>query len=311
MGFNEFNDQDNAAREKAFRKITEAMSKRNTFNGRRGRLFPVFMTIAALAVLGSVLWFSYPEEKEYREINSVPLIRAEAGPMKEVPNDPGGMEIPYRDSTVFETLRQARADGEDGQVENLLSDSEAPISRTQMFAGINPSLEGDAGQEAATADMATEDKAADTDIETVAAVKVDKGTPPPAEAETTALAAAATSRVTANAPVPAQKPEEQAKSWANTEPAAGSTVVAASGGYLVQLASVRSRAAAQKAWASYQKQFPNELGTLKLNIDVADLGTRGTYYRVQGGAVSEARARAICSAIDSRKSGGCFVVRNR
>jgi hypothetical protein len=308
----QFNEKEDAMHAQAVRRIMETMARRNKFQMRSGRAFPVLMTMAVIAVLGTVLWYSYPQEKEYREINSVPLIRADAGPMKVVPNDPGGMDIPYRDSTVFDTLRRARAENADGQIENLLSDSETPISRDQMFAGVNTALEEDETQEIIENGAAEEpDVIERTDENTIAAVKVDKGNTVKTETATKTQTVAS---VAPTAPMPVKKPDDishAANGMSRTEPAAGGAVVAATGGYLVQLASVRSQGDAQKMWQAMQKQFPNELGGLKLNVDVADLGTRGTYYRVQGGAVSESRARAICSVIDSKKSGGCFVVRNR
>lgn len=297
------------------------MARRNSFRMRSGRTFPVLMTLAVIAVLGTVLWYSYPKEKDYREANSVPLIRADAGPIKTVPNDPGGMDVPYRESTVFDTLRKARAENGEGEVENLLSETEEPMSRAQMFAGVNTEIEGEtkdmiAGDARTANDGNTQESSAE--VGSIAAVNVDKGAPKTRESsvvkpdtvkERAALAAVESQAV--DAPVPSRKPEEAADNMSRTEPAAGSTVIAATGGYLVQLASVRSRNDAEKMWRRLQKTFPAQLGTLDLNIDVADLGSRGIYYRVQGGAVSEPRARAICSVIDTKKAGGCFVVRNR
>lgn len=308
------NEEEDAKHAEAVRRIMKAMGRRNRVRARGGRGFPAMMTLAVVAVLGTVLWYSYPKEHEYQEINSVPLIRADAGPIKAVPNDPGGMDIPYRDSTVFDTIRSARnEDGEGGEVENLLSDSEAPMTRDQMFAGVNTALEDEGTQDAIeignAADVVVATK---SDVETggnVGADKVAKIEKPVVETKDS-LTNDFTS-VAVAAPVPVKKPDGVANHMARTEPAAGSTVITAAGGYLVQLASVRSREDAQRVWANLQREFPNELGGLKLNVDVADLGTRGVYYRVQGGAVTEARARAICSVIDMKKSGGCFVVRNR
>ena len=311
MQINNNNDDENAKHAEAFRRIMETMGRRNTFEMRRGRTFPALMTLAVVAVLGTVLWYSYPKEAEYREINSVPLILADAGPMKTVPNDPGGMEIPYRDSTVFDTIRSARNENGEGGVENLLSDAEEPLSREQMFAGVNTALEGDNGDvnvDELVEVGVNEDADAAGEIEAIAAVQVDKGTTTEVKDIEVAVA---TTTAAPEAPKPVKKPDDVAVSMARTEPAAGSAVIAATGGYLVQLASVKSRENAVSLWKDMQQKFPSELGALALNVDVADLGARGTYYRVQGGTVSEDRARAICAAIDARKSGGCLVIRNR
>jgi hypothetical protein len=71
---------------------------------------------------------------------------------------------------------------------------------------------------------------------------------------------------------------------------------------------VKARAGAEAEWAKMKKEFPAELGGLSLRIQDVTLGDRGTFYRIQGGSVAQARAKEICAAINAKKSGGCIVV---
>jgi hypothetical protein len=128
----EFTQSSNAGN--AFTKIIGALN-RNARIEKRRPLWSAAITFTLVLIMGSVLWFTYPKEAEKQELNSVPIVKADAGPYKIAPDDPGGMEIPYRDSTVYETI-QAKAETPARKVEKLLPESEKPIDRVQLFAGL-------------------------------------------------------------------------------------------------------------------------------------------------------------------------------
>jgi hypothetical protein len=67
---------------------------------------------------------------------NVPIIRADKEPYKVQPDDPGGMQMPNKNSTIFSSLN---SNDEDRGVENLLADNEEedPVPRSQLFAGLN------------------------------------------------------------------------------------------------------------------------------------------------------------------------------
>ena len=85
--------------------------------------------------------------------------------------------------------------------------------------------------------------------------------------------------------------------------------IAEAGQYLVQLLSVRSEAAAKTAWANLQTAHNDLLGGETLNIEAADLGERGTFYRVRFGAFDgKADANAVCTALKAQGQ-DCLVKR--
>ena len=100
---------------------------------RHKRGFAVGCVLAAMVALGLVIWGSSPHKGSMDEAQgeNVPIVRADAGDYKTAPDNPGGMDIPYRDSTVFSS------NGDSGKTENILADdkTEQPISKTQAFAG--------------------------------------------------------------------------------------------------------------------------------------------------------------------------------
>lgn len=279
----------------------------------------VFLPVAAMvAVFGAVLWYSYPREEERRETLAVPVIKADISSYKTIPADRGGMDIPHKDSTVFQAIRETQEGGEAATVENLLPESEKPLPRAQLFAGLKTDLEEETaaatptpvpGPEiedvAATAPPAPAAPAqpAETKVSSAAPSAVPERTPPPA-AKPAATAQAPKPVTTAQAkPAPAAPAEDKAPALAKTEPASGMP-----GDYYVQLGSMRTQEDARKAWKTFQAGFPSQLGKLDLRVQPVDLGSRGTYYRVQGGPIAEAQARSICQAVTKQKPGGCLAV---
>lgn len=293
--------------------VFRALDRRDRIRPRRP-LWAASVVGMLVLFLACVLWYSYPRERERGDTIAAPVIHADAGPYKVAPSDPGGMEIPHRDSTVFETLHADRGEGAE-RIENLLDEPEEPVDREQVFAGLGElrvegreviapppeSAEEEKSEDVASIDI-TEGGEAEPASPPPAAVAAVEQTPPAAAPEKTALAAAAAP------PVPAKTEREEAEEASRTEPAAGVETFAA-GGWFVQLASLSTQDAAQAAWGDMKKSLP-VLSSLDHRVKRADLGAKGVYYRLQAGPYSEARAREICAAVKAKKPGGCLVVKD-
>lgn len=82
---------------------------------------------------------------------------------------------------------------------------------------------------------------------------------------------------------------------------------ASGGAYVVQISALRDEKSARTAWAQLGKRFPAVLNGHALDIEKADLGEKGTYYRVRAaGFTSKAAAQSACAKL---KAGGqdCMV----
>lgn len=275
------------------------------------------VVIAVIAVLGSVLWYSYPREAAQREVEAAPIIRADAGPIKVVPEEPGGMNVAFRDSTVFNALQGNGTDSNTKRVENILEIRDTPIpDKEKVFSGLKTDIKVE-GKKVASVDMSEKpaqksaahdgQEADEQDVSEAAASAETEEAEPRATAEKE-IAAAATQK-------PAEKPQrsvqeyEQAEKLSKTEPAAGvETIEMTPGGVFVQLASLRSHEDAKKSWLSLKDRFYPQLGKLELKVQKADLGERGVFYRVQAGPVAEPQAREICAVIQEKRPGGCLVI---
>ncbi|CAN5326635.1 hypothetical protein BH10PSE9_BH10PSE9_24870 [soil metagenome] len=83
----------------------------------------------------------------------------------------------------------------------------------------------------------------------------------------------------------------------------------ATGGMLVQVSSQRSEDAARATYRDLQARYPNVLGSYPPNIQRADLGDRGVYYRVRVGPLSGSDAQRVCDAL--KGAGGDCVLTGR
>lgn len=112
-------------------------------------------------------------------------------------------------------------------------------------------------------------------------------------------------------PAPVQKVEAPAISTPEkVEPSAGIAAPALdirTGDYYVQLASISERARADKEWAKMQSDY-GVLSGVSYRVQSADLGSRGTFFRIQAGPFSKDTASAVCNNIKTKKPGGCLVV---
>lgn len=74
--------------------------------------------------------------------------------------------------------------------------------------------------------------------------------------------------------------------------------IAPQGPYVVQLAALQSEAAIEGAWRRLATRAPDLFATAHLDVERADLGARGIYYRVRAGYFPDrASATQFCDRI--------------
>ena len=80
------------------------------------------------------------------------------------------------------------------------------------------------------------------------------------------------------------------------------------GGMMVQVSSQRTEDAARATFRDLQTRYPSILGGYNANIQRADLGSRGIYFRVRVGPFASADAQSLCSALKNA-GGDCILAR--
>jgi len=310
---------------------------------RRRGMGSALIVTAGLGIFGGIIWYAYSQGMRAGTESVAPILRADPGPTKIRPEQPGGMDVPHQDKLVYNRLNPTRTD--DPGVERLLPPPEMPLGKPQAVEA-PPELPAEtplepAGMAQAEADvpalqapespdiagMALSGSAEEMPVATAEPVPLTavppavRTTPPQpsgtahsAPPQTTAAATmAAPARQTEPAPAPAavKSPSVQAPAQLAAVPKASEPAkpAPAAGGVRIQIAAVDSESKAQSEWNRLQKRFPAQLGGLGLRVVRADLGAKGIFYRIQGGPVAESRAQEICSALKAQNV-GCILVRN-
>ncbi len=294
---------------------------------------PVIALIAVGAVIafGTSIWYAYQYGVNQQVAANPPLIKAEPGPTKLKPDDPGGMAVPDRDKLVYDRVTDSPPEP---RTERLLPPPDEPMAKPDApppppaveQAANEPKTEAAKDVADATpppppapaAEPATEAAGKETSgQEELPAKTVDKlvavapaAAPPPPASEPKPAAQAEPAKPAAEPPKqaavsPPPKPQPAAKAPSKPKP----EKAAGAGSYRVQLASFRTSKAANDAWSKLRKSNISLLRDLTAHVTRVELGQKGTFYRLQAGSFAqEGRARSICTELKARQV-DCLVVR--
>ena len=238
-------------------------------NRRRGAILTVMVSIAAIASFGSVVWWAHNQDVRAGGKGLEPLVvQAPATPTRVKPENAGGLVPPDQDKEVYNRIAPGAVPS---QPEKLLAGPATP----KLPAGGLPVPAAPKEPEAKTP----------TPIQSAS-------TPtPPANAPTVTQASTATPS------------SESGPSIASLiENMSGST-----GGWRIQIASVKSEDIAKSTWARLQAAHGDVLANLRMQPTKVDLGDKGVWYRVQAGPLDEKQAHTVCGTLKTRKA-DCVVV---
>lgn len=259
------------------------------------------LTVLAIIAFGGVIWYAYPQGQEKYSDLDIPTISADKSTYKFKPENPGGMDVPHQDSTVFDPLEKKA----DDKVERLRPGTEEPIDKDAAIKaaptevpppGMNARIkDNDDGTEKVVAPAAKNAKAPEAEkpaVKKTETVKTDTAKPEAAKTETAKTETAKTETTKT----------ETTKTGA---PAAAKKTASTSGVY-VQLGAYKDLDAAKADWAKLQKKYPKDLGGLDIHTETVRRPS-GTLERLQAGRVPEAKAKDICAAVIAGGN-ACIVV---
>ena len=271
-------------------------------SGRSGaRLFGAVFAFAAIVGFGSLIAYYLVQNRDGNlDPASIPVVRADPRPTKVRPDNPGGIDVPFQNTEIYDRLGQqsggaagrtpANRTTAPGTGERLMPGPETPMARPQP----------------PPAPVAAIPVVPEIVVPSDAVVIT-----PPVRASIPPAGAAALPQATSPAaPAPAASaPPAAARPAPAPVPQVAVAPAASGAGSRIQLASVRDAADAQREWARVVRQYPDLLGSLTPQFVPADLGDRGIFVRVQAGPfASPEAARATCDALRARGA-GCNVVR--
>jgi hypothetical protein len=258
---------------------------------RRRSIWPSIAVAAAAAGFAGVIWFAYQNGRDAGHSGGPPLIKAEPGPVKIKPDNPGGQDIPFQDSTVYDRLEQ---NGQKPVMEKLLPPPESPVDRPVAAPSPN-----DAPRDAVTSpagNTAVPDQGSPTALApTPGSIVMTQPPPRPTPAPSTPAS-----------PQPAAGPDPIAALIAGKTPPAAAKSEPADG-YRIRLSAVRSQVSVAPEWARLKRKFP-ELASLRSFTSKVEQPGRGVFYRVEAGPLDGAAAKSTCDRL--RAEGlGCIVVK--
>jgi len=248
-------------------------------NRRRGQILTAMVSVAAIASFGSVVWWAHNQDVKAGGKGLEPLVvQAPPTPTRIKPENAGGLVPPNQDKEVYNRIQPGTVPV---QPEKLLPAAETP---KLPAGGVLP---------------------------TPAAPKLEpEATKAPTPLQNASTAAPAATTLTpaapATAPPVADKP--------STPQAAGPSIASLidnmsgpTGGWRIQIASVKSEDVAKSTWAKVQTANGDVLTSLRMQPIRVDLGDKGVWYRVQAGPLDEKQAQSVCGTLKSRKS-DCVIV---
>ncbi len=257
--------------------------------GTLGRI-TLLLFLLAVALLGLVVLRAYQARTTEVTFQEVPVLQAEAGPTRERPVEPGGMQVPHQDAAVFKDLEGAK----EPTVERLLPPPEAPMPRP--VAVVVPDETVPLAPAMPPSPAPAETKPSDEAITEAAAAPTD-------------LVAETPPEVSVALSIPDEPPRPKAPA---TDVAMTSQLPALANpteGYRVQLGSFRQANKASTAWQQAVATAPELLGPVNHIVFQADLGAgKGVFYRLQAGPLpSRDSADSLCNQLKAKKV-DCYVV---
>jgi cell division septation protein DedD len=225
------------------------------------------------------VWWAHNQDVKAGGRGLEPLVvQAPTTPSRVKPDNAGGLVPPNQDKEVF----------------NRISPSTVPIQPEKLLAAsTNPKLPAD-GLPTPAAPKAAEPDAARTPTPLQPASPAAGSGPTPAPA------------TTAETPAPATvQPTDVKPATTEAGPSIASLIDNMSGptgGWRVQVASVKNEDVAKSTWARLQSAHGDVMANLRMQAVRVDLGDKGVWYRVQAGPLDEKQAQGICSKLKSRKA---------
>ncbi len=97
----------------------------------RRRLLAPVLAVVGLMVFFAIVWFAWTSGQTTASEGGMPLIKADNGPVKMRPEQPGGMAVPHQDKLIYDRLKAETGSTEAAAVERLLPPPENPLPRPE------------------------------------------------------------------------------------------------------------------------------------------------------------------------------------
>ncbi|MGE3066282.1 MAG: SPOR domain-containing protein [Hyphomicrobiaceae bacterium] len=278
--------------------------------GRRG-LMIVAALVGAIGV-GSGLAYGYKMLGGGSGANA-PVIKADAGPSKVKPSDPGGRAFAHTDKKLLNRLNDDGAPEQDEpggprrvRTVAIAPGGSGPAPANGMVTVPGVTLENIYGRSSSSPPEAPAGQM--RPVNPPARVVAPAPEPPQAAPVPPPRQPVVVATVTPKVPVPKTK-EHAAPVVATAATGIATAPPRASSGYVAVLSSQKSRMDALKAFADLQQKYSTVLAGKPADVQEANLGEKGVWYRaIVGPPASRDAASGLCGQLKAAGFGGCWVV---
>ncbi len=278
-----------------------------------GSRLPLLIVLAllVLAMFAGVVWLAYSQGVA-RGRGETPVLTAAAGPERVAPQAAGGTNVPYQGFKIYEQPAPPDDDNAAAQAPKPAEAAKpvpppvaAPVEKPAPVAAAPQAAPKPAPVAMAPAKPVSPPAkpAPQSPPKSVAALIQQANAAPPVAKAVPAPAAPKPAPVLA-APAPVGGPATGAPRQlggvvaAAPKPVAAATKPAASGGYVLQIGAYKSQADADAAWKAYKAKHAALLSGYSDDVQQADLGEKGTWYRLRIGGLSDKEvATALCDRL--------------
>jgi cell division protein FtsN len=268
-----------------------------------GSRLPLLIVLAllVLAMFAGVVWLAYTQGVA-RGRGETPVLTAANGPERVAPPQSGGNTVPYQGFKIYE---QPAPPDDNADAAPAPAQASPPAAAVPPPAALKP-----APAEPSPKQMAAEPQKPAAAKPAPAEKPAAASAPPKSVAALIQQANSEPPKPAAKAPAkPAAAPPAPAAATGAPRTLGGQTAApaaAASGAYVLQIGSYKSQADAEAAWKSYKAKHAGLLSGYSDNIQQADLGEKGTWYRLRIGGFSDKEvATALCDRLKA-DGGACI-----
>jgi cell division septation protein DedD len=275
-----------------------------------GSRLPLLIVLAllVLAMFGGVVWLAYTQGVA-RGRGETPVLTAAGGPERVAPQQAGGNNVPYQGFKIYEQPAPPddSADAAPAAAPAQVAAAPKPTAATPPAAKIAPAPAATLPSTKTTPAPAPAKSVAALIQQANSVPEPVKPAPPAAKANSAppAMKPAMTSPGTATG-----APRPLVASAAKAPPAPAPVAAAkpvSTGGFVLQIGAYKSQADAEGAWKTYKAKHAALLSGYSDDVQQADLGEKGTWYRLRIGGLSDKEvATALCDRLKA-DGGACIL----
>jgi cell division septation protein DedD len=268
-----------------------------------GSRLPLLLVIGLLVVaaFGGVVWLAYTQGVQRGRADAPRMLVAAAGPVKEVPANPGGTATPFTGLKIYQ--QPAPSEDQDEESAPQPPTPKAAVAPAPAPVKVAPTPAAPVHVETA------ETKVAQTQPVAQAAPPVAATKPP------RALHPATSDSIPALKPATMPPPPPKAAKVETPKPAKPASVAAtepapthAGGSVALQIGAYKSEDEASAAWKAFARKHAMA-SAYQSDVRKVDLGDKGIWYRLRLGTFADKTAAvAFCDKLKA-DGGNCFLAR--